>query len=422
MTTTHSRPLQGLRALRARAGHVARRLTDAGYDPFTAPGQGRIVGPIERLDERDTAFSKAIKGRLGPVMKKRMRDPVPDAMWRVFYPRSRRENSVLWHLFEAADGPVNPDATQASDPRANATHIKEVARFLGADLVGISELRQEFVYTHYGNIFDSPKGRLGKEVTLEHRYAISIAKGMDRDKLNSSPSYVENAETGLRYAELALTTCMLAAYIRELGYPAKAHHLVNEEVLHQPLAIQAGLGELGRNDTVISGRYGPGMRLGTVTTDLPLTVDKPVRLGVKEFCEQCGKCADNCPSMAIPHGPPRESRGILKWNLRGDRCLNFWNSNPQFWSACANCLKSCPYNQPWTPWHRVALALSKRSALARKALLKVDDLTRGHIPMYPTEALGHRYPVSSDQPAKPAATSTPIIPTITRRPDFRGQG
>jgi reductive dehalogenase len=394
-----------MRWTRRRAGAEA-------YQPFD------IVGPVERLDERDVVFSRAIKGRLGPVMKKRMRDPIPDALWRIVYPRQRRENSVLWHLCDAVDGPVNPVTTEAPDPEANARLIKEVARFLGADLVGVSEMRPEFVYTHYGNMFDSAKGRLGEPVELTHRYAISVAKGMDRRKLNSSPSYIENDETGLRYAELALITCMLAGYIREMGYPARAHHLVNEAVLHQPLAVQAGLGELGRNDTVISARYGPGMRLGTVTTDLPLAVDAPVRLGVNEFCQMCGKCADNCPSQAIPKGAPTVSRGIRKWQLRGDRCLSFWNSNPQFFSACANCLKSCPYNKPWKWWHRVSLAAARHSALGRRALLLIDDLVYGRHPMYPTEALGYRYPVPPGTPPRSAEASVTLGP----KPASTGNG
>lgn len=388
---------------------MMRSLRRGTYQPFD------IEGPITRLDERDTAFSKAIKGHLGAVMKKRMRDPVPDAWWRTFYPRQRRENSVFWHLFDAVDGPVNPEAPELHDPVANARHIKEVALLFGADLVGVSELKPEFIYTNYGNIFDYPKGRLGEPITLTHSYAVSIAKGMDRDKLNASPSYIENAETGLRYVQLALVTTLLAAYIRELGYPAKAHHLVNEEILHQPMAIMAGLGELGRNDTVISERYGPAMRLGTVTTDLPLELDQPVSLGVREFCDQCGKCADNCPSRAISHGPPKESRGIRKWNLRGDRCLNFWNSNPQFWSACANCLKSCPYNKPWKWWHRISLKSAKHSAVARRVLLWIDDVVYGRNPIYETEALGYQYPVPPSSKGKRAEGSNPILPAPTIR-------
>jgi reductive dehalogenase len=236
---------------------------------------------------------------------------------------------------------------------------------------------------------------------------------MDRKKLNVSPSYIEGSETALRYSELALISCMLAAYIRELGYPARAHHLGREGVLQAPLAVQAGIGELGRNDMVISKKFGPGIRLATVTTDLPLAVDKPVSLGVREFCEICGKCADNCPSQSITKGPPTVSRGILKWQLRGERCLSFWNSNPQFFSSCANCLKVCPYNKPWKWWHRVSLGAAKHSALGRRVLLVVDDLVYGRYPQYKGEALGYKYPVPPGTPPRGASSAV----AITRKPD-----
>lgn len=390
---------------RTRRGSQHRKVT--ADEPGTPYG---IVGPVERVDERDHVISKAVKGRLGAVMKKRMREPVPDAIWRTVYPRDRRENSIMWHLYEAADGPLNPDRTEAPDPAANAARIKEVAEFLGADLVGISELREEFVYTHYGNMFEAAKGTLGEPVVLDHAYAISIARHMDRKKLNISPSYIENAETALRYSELAMTVTMLASYIRELGYSARAHHLGREGVLHQPLAVQAGLGEVGRNDMVISAKYGPGMRLATVTTDLPLAIDHPVSLGVREFCNMCGKCADNCPSQSITKGPPTVVRGVRKWQLRAERCLNFWNSNPQFFSSCANCLKVCPYNKPWKWWHRASLGAAKHSMLARKMLLFVDDLVYGKHPEYKGEALGYKYPVPPDTPPRRSTSSVSITP------------
>jgi reductive dehalogenase len=373
-----------------------------------------IVGEVERLDERDIVFAKGIKGRLGDLMKVRVREPFPDALYRTFFMSKRTDNSVLWNLYEAAEGTVNPQRTPAPDPTHNARHIKEIARFMGADLVGVCELREEFVYTHRGNVADYPKGKLGEPIENTHRYAISIAKAMDQRRTKISPSLIENAETGLRYAELALTSSMLAAYLRELGYPARAHHMLNEEVLHQPIAVMAGLGELGRNDSVISDRFGPAMRLATVTTDFPLAVDAPIDIGVRQFCESCGKCADNCPATAIAKGPMTERRGIVKWHLNGERCYKFWNSNPQAWTSCANCLKSCPYTKPWTWWHRVSLRVAKRSRGGRRALLWIDDVVYGRFPNPSGQALGHTYPVPPDQPAKPLDGSQPIV--FTRPP------
>ena len=40
-----------------------------------------------------------------------------------------------------------------------------------------------------------PSQEAEEPVKLEHRYAISLAKAMDRRKLNISPSYIENDET-----------------------------------------------------------------------------------------------------------------------------------------------------------------------------------------------------------------------------------
>ena len=368
-------------------------------EPFDIPGD------VERLDERDVVFAKGIKGRLGPIMKRRVRQPFPDALHRTLFPSTRFENSVQWHLYEAADGPVNPERTELPADVASE-RTKEMARFLGADLVGVCELRQEFVYTHRGNVMDYPKGRLGDPIECGHTFAISIAMGMDRTRTLASPSYIENSETGLKYAQLALTASMLAGWIRELGHEARAHIFINEEVLHQPIAVLAGLGELGRNDSVISPEFGPAMRLATVTTDLPLVVDDPISIGVKEFCSTCKKCADNCPASALSHGPPKVTRGIRKWVLDGERCYRFWNSNPQGWSSCANCLKSCPYLKDWTWYHRVSLAATKRSALGRRVLKWLDDRIYGEIPMYPTSQLGHSFPRSAG-PVPVELTSKP---------------
>jgi hypothetical protein len=50
--------------------------------PSRNPAPLGIVGPVERVDERDTVISKAVKERLGATLKKRMREPVPEAIWR----------------------------------------------------------------------------------------------------------------------------------------------------------------------------------------------------------------------------------------------------------------------------------------------------------------------------------------------------
>ena len=71
---------------------------------------------------------------------------------------------------------------------------------------------------------------------------------------------------------------ILAEFIRILGY--KAIPMGNDTSLSIPLAIDAGLGELGRHGLLITPEYGPCVRLCKVFTDLPLEPDKPIQFGV----------------------------------------------------------------------------------------------------------------------------------------------
>ena len=70
------------------------------------------------------------------------------------------------------------------------------------------------------------------------------------------------------------------------------------------MAVDAGLGELGRNGLLISSGFGPRIRISKVLTDLPLVPDQPVDLGVRKMCEVCGKCAKACPGQAISRDEP----------------------------------------------------------------------------------------------------------------------
>jgi reductive dehalogenase len=279
-----------------------------------------------------------------------------------------------------ADGPINPDQAKIDDPGRISAHIKEIGRFLGADLVGVCELNQAYVYSHAGLRIDFAKGTAGQEIHLPHKYAISLAVEMNYERMRYSPGWIDNAEVGLGYLNAAKAAVSLSAYIRELGHPARAHFFINEWVLHVPIAVDAGLGELSRNGILITGPFGPRVRLATVTTDLPLVPDSPVDIGAVATCAMCKKCAVNCPSQALPHGGKEVVRGVEKWNVDPERCLRFWVANPQKWNDCARCISVCPWSRPNVWHHQWATRAASRSWVAIKALLLLDDLIRGRRP------------------------------------------
>jgi epoxyqueuosine reductase len=252
------------------------------------------------------------------------------------------------------DDPVNPDPYPVSDPAEMSEWIKRVARFYGADLVGISELDERWVYSHY---FDRAAGAYG-ELDIPYQYAIVLGIEMDWEGINQSPGFAASAATALAYSRMAEVAPSLAKYIRALGYPAVP--CGNDTAQSIPLAIDAGLGELGRLGLLISPEFGPRQRLCKVLTDLPLQPDQPIDFGLQKFCEGCKFCASNCPAKAIPFGdrstePTSISNrtGILRWTVDVGKCFLFWVANGGSLgglSDCANCVRACPWSSPVRTW------------------------------------------------------------------------
>jgi epoxyqueuosine reductase QueG len=200
---------------------------------------------------------------ISPLHRQQPETIFTEAYSAVFGSGERYENSVIHHLLEAADGEVNPVQTEAPDPRTNAAHLLEIAEWLEADRAGITELSSD----HRTAVEAAPEQPEGPTA---HRFAISLLKRIGRGRRGSLNMAQQEQ---LRHTELALIACILADYIRELGFPARAHHVLNSRVLHEPIAAAAGLGDVGRNSGLVANKYGPGVCVATVTTDMPLVPD-----------------------------------------------------------------------------------------------------------------------------------------------------
>ena len=129
---------------------------------------------------------------------------------------------------------------------------------------------------------------------------------------------------------------------------------------------------------LITPRLGPRVRLGVVTTEMPLLPDAPGDdPSVLDFCTVCSKCATTCPVGAIPSGPRSEIDGALRWRIDDATCYRYWC---RVGTDCGACMRVCPYSHPDSPAHAVVRWAIRRSASARRALLWLDDLFYGHRP------------------------------------------
>jgi epoxyqueuosine reductase len=108
-----------------------------------------------------------------------------------------------------------------------------------------------------------------------------------------------------------------------------------------PPAIAAGLGELGKHGSLISPRFGAGVRLAGVTTDMPLVSTRPIHFGADEFCATCQICTQACPPDAI--APNKQMvRGVERWYVNFDKCIPYFAEA----ASCGICIAECPWTRP----------------------------------------------------------------------------
>ena len=116
---------------------------------------------------------------------------------------------------------------------------------------------------------------------------------------------------------------------------------MTENVLIIPAAIEAGLGELGKHDSIIHQTFGANFRLSMVLTDLPLVADNPEIFGGDLFCQNCQVCTNACPPAAI--APDKKMvRGTEKWYVDFDKCIPYFVD----YKTCGICLAVCPWSRP----------------------------------------------------------------------------
>ena len=281
--------------------------------------------------------------------------------------------SIPAALREHVDGPVAEERTVLTAEKITG-YIKGLTLYYGAKTVGITEVKPYHLYTHIGR----GSGVYGAPVELDHKYAIAFTVEMAYEMVSAAPHAPEAMEAARQYAEAAVAAVQLASFIRLLGYEARAHIDGNYRVIAPLVARDAGLGEIGRMGLLMTPELGPRVRIGVVTTNLPLRVDKrKPDEGVLEFCRICRKCADNCPSRAISFEDRQDENGAWHWKIDHVRCFSYWNV---VGTDCGRCLAVCPLAHAegmGADFMRVAVHLSP---FARRAALWLDDVFYGRKP------------------------------------------
>jgi len=317
--------------------YAKRRFVD-GAHPFET--LKRVETPTTFIDEANVArvpkrtdmFARAQFGDMG----KKLQDGATGGHYVRKAAPSTAQRRALGAFVLLQDGDAANDKVQI-DPTKAAELIKATSYYLGIDAVGISRCPDWAWYSHdaRGDVLDPP-----------HDQAINmiIDQGYETMEGSSGDDWIAVAQSMRAYLRFSLLGGVIAKQIRNLGYSAKAHTVMDGEVLQPPLLLLSGLGEVSRIGEVILNPFlGPRLKSGTVTTDLPLSHDKPIDFGLQKFCESCNKCARECPSGAITAGPKRMFNGYEIWKSDSQKCATYRITTPGG-AMCGRCMKTCPWN------------------------------------------------------------------------------
>jgi reductive dehalogenase len=246
--------------------------------------------------------------------------------------------------------------------------VKRAAKLYGASLVGVADANENWIYkTGFvrpeltSESESKKKVRDGTESTSILETPINLPEGlnkvivmaieMDEEAIATAPAQPAAAAVAVTYSKMAFVIACLGEFIRNLGY--RAVQCGNDTAISIPLAVDAGIGALGRNGLLITPEYGPRVRICKVYTDLPLISDNPNLNFIKKVdktCKNCFKCAEACETEAItkdrePNFIPTSisnNPGVKKYYVNAEKCFEYWIENS---SDCGNCIKVCPFSK-----------------------------------------------------------------------------
>jgi len=171
-----------------------------------------------------------------------------------------------------------------------------MGRRSGIDLLGVADIREQ-----QGCFYELPRellARLSFAVVIGVRVSPTVL-----DTLKDGPNsiyYHHYRQLNFLLDNVALK---IAAEIEKLGYcalPIPASQIIDWNKMighasHKKLAQLAGLGWRGRNNLLVTEKWGAQVRLASILTDFPLQRGYPVQ----RDCSSCQACLSVCPAKAI---------------------------------------------------------------------------------------------------------------------------
>jgi len=184
-----------------------------------------------------------------------------DPYWDFFIktPPADLANTVTELIRTAPPGNVFPTKADIHTPEITSSHVKGMAHYFGADLVGIVKLP-----ANNPSPSPLPQAADGK---IEEQYPFAVVCVV---RAEYDPRTAPGIGGQVPVQNGLFITFVLSAWIRELSFRAKVAPEINAE----KLAATAGLGEINADGRLVTPQYGADVHVANIIlTDLPLAAD-----------------------------------------------------------------------------------------------------------------------------------------------------
>jgi len=309
---------------------------------------------FSRFDRSDNVFGRIQHDREAPFFKTGMYDGVERVLdseegYSSFELARAMGGWAVYDYFTEAFEPKTPerDANIMDKPILNppsdkpgilTEEVRAAALAYGASQVGITGVDSRWVY-------QTDRGGDSLDHLLNYDYAVVMIIPVEPEPTGKSPRFPAARASAISYSRMAFIISCLSEFIRRLGY--RAAPMGNGGALSIPLAMDAGLGRLGRNGLLINQKLGSCLKICKVFTDMRLVEDDPLDSPLVDRCYSCKLCSGACEVDAISgrtdpepgKACPANNEGIIRWPVDHYKCYQFWIENG---SDCSSCISACP--------------------------------------------------------------------------------
>lgn len=247
-------------------------------------------------------------------------------------------------------------------PEETAKTVKAALRHMGAASVGIVHLNErtrKLIYAvdpdgkrlEFEDVEMAYEDDEKRVIPYRAEWVIVYTVQMSQETLKRAPTAIAAQTTGLTYNRGASIQMTLQEFLRGLGYQGLGEATVNALGIAPALGVLGGLGELSRQNRLITPEYGPMVRVFKLVTDLPMATDRPIDAGIVKFCPRCKKCAEACPPGALSFDTHPTWQTVGPWNNPGHKawfedsvkCMTYWQQEAG--TNCGICFAVCPFSK-----------------------------------------------------------------------------